>query len=294
MVLADGNTWGIVPGDEIAAAIVSRLAEAMQLRSQDASAYRLLVLTDGNGVLAHSTHVKYGLHGSVPWTLLPSEDDHTFTVICFPARDDDMLANQLVQLSLVIARQAQGRGGVLLHGALAEREGWGVILAGPGGAGKTTASQRFPAPWRSLSDDATLVVRDGNGTYWAHPWPTWSNLMSGGLGGTWEVNHAVPLKGIFFLVQAQHDGAEPIGAGESVCLLVESAEQASWSMSHDLGGEEKRAIHLQRFENICALTRTIPCFYLRLSLTGPFWREIERAVTEREAQSSSMMSLCRP
>ena len=33
-------------------------------------------------------------------------------------------------------------------------------------------------PWRSLCDDATLVVRDASGRYWAHPWPTWSRFYT--------------------------------------------------------------------------------------------------------------------
>ena len=274
LTLADGSTWGIAAGDDEAPAIVSRLVEAMQLRPHDAPAYRLVILIDGDSAYADPAHA-----GPTPWAFMHSDNGDPFICVVPPVHNSDMLADQLLQISLVIAHQAQIRGGVLLHGALAERDGWGVILAGPGGVGKTTASQRFPAPWRSLCDDATLVVRDGNGTYWAHPWPTWSNLMSGGLGGTWDVSHAVPLKGIFFLVQAQHDGVEPIGAGGSVCLLVELAEQTSWSMSHGLGKDETRAIHLQRFKNICALAKTVACYRLYLNLTGTFWEEIERIIT---------------
>jgi len=48
-----------------------------------------------------------------------------------------------VGLSLVFARQAQAFGGVLIHGALAERDGMGVILAAPGGTGKSTAATGF-------------------------------------------------------------------------------------------------------------------------------------------------------
>ena len=191
-----------------------------------------------------------------------------------------MVANQLLQLSLVIAQQVQSGGGLLLHGALTEMDGWGVILAGPGGVGKTTASRRLPFPWRSLSDDEALVVRDRQGTYWAHPWPTWSNFMAGGTGGTWDVEHAVPLKAIFFMEQAQNDRIEPIGAGHSVPLLVEVAEQASWSMAHGQGREVARALRLQRFENICFLAQSMSYYHLHLSLDGAFWKEIERVIQE--------------
>ncbi|OGP52752.1 MAG: SynChlorMet cassette protein ScmC [Deltaproteobacteria bacterium RBG_13_52_11] len=282
LLLADGSTWGIVAGDERAVGICSRLAEVMQLRSQDTPVYRLLVLRDGNGACANPTHADRRRQVPVPWTFLPPKEGNTFTLICSPAGDNDMLANHLMQLSLVIAQQVQTRGGFLLHGALAANGGGGVILAGPGGVGKTTASCRLRSPWRSLSDDATLVVRDENGTYWAHPWPTWSNFMLDGKGGTWDVEHAVPLKAIFFLVQAQHDRIEPIGAGHSVPLLVELAEQASWSMAHGQGGDVARALRLQRFENICSLARSMSCYHLHLRLDGAFWEEIERVLAGEE------------
>jgi SynChlorMet cassette protein ScmC len=284
--LADGSRWGIVSGDDGASGICSRFAEVMQLGSQDDPSFRLLVLTDGNGAFAHATILDHKRLITVPWTFLPSKDDNTFTLLCSPAQDNDMLASQLMQLSLIIAQQAQTRGGFLLHGALIEKDSWGVILAGPGGVGKTTASRRLTAPWRSLSDDATLVVRGKHGTYWAHPWPTWSNFMLGGKGGTWDVEHAVELKAIFFLAQAQNDMIEPIGTGHSVPLLVELAEQASWSMAHGQGGDMARALRLQRFENICSLATSKICYHLHLSLKGAFWKEIEGVITWQEKEAS--------
>ena len=251
----------------------------MQLRPHDDPTYRLLVFANGAGAYSVGAHASSGHPVTIPWRFLPSDDEHTFTCIIPPARNNDILANQLLRLSLFIARQAQSRGGFLLHGALAARDGWGVILAGPGGVGKTTASQRLPLPWRSMSDDEALVVRDEDGAYWAHPWPTWSNFMLDGKGGTWDVSHAVPLQGIFFLEQAQHDRIEPIGAGHSVPLLVELSEQASWSMAHGQGKDVVRKLRLQRFENICSLAKSKICYHLHLSLDGAFWEEIERVIT---------------
>ena len=282
LVLADGSTWGIAAGDEMASVLVSRLTEAMQLRPYYEPTYRLLVLTDGNSTYTDPPRVDDGIHIPVPWAFLPPRKDNTFTCIVSPPRNNDMLTDQLIRLSLFIAQQTQHTGGILLHGALAEKDGWGVILAGPGRVGKTTASRRLPSSWRSLSDDASLVVCDEDEAYWGHPWPTWSNFMSGGQGGTWNVNHAAPLKGIFFLHQAQHDRIEPIGAGHSVPLLVELAEHTSWSMSHHIGRDGQRAIRLQRFENICALAQTMPCYRLHLSLDGAFWEQIERVITVKD------------
>ena len=278
VTLADGSTWGIAAGDEQASAIVSHLTEAMQLRPHSEPEYRLLVLTDGRNVPPNFTPLAHKFSGPVLWDFLPAGGDNTITCVVSPARGGDIMANQLLQLSLVIARQVQFRGGFLLHGALMEENGRGVILAGPGGVGKTTASRRLPLSWRSLSDDETLVVRDKRGKYWAHPWPTWSNFMSGGQGGIWDVERAVPLKAIFFMEQAQHDGVKCLGVGASACLLVESAKQASCPMPYSLSDDEVRAIHLQCFDNICVAVKFVPCYHLRLSLQGVFWKEIERVI----------------
>jgi SynChlorMet cassette protein ScmC len=274
LVLADGSHWGIAAGDEGAAAIVSQLGCAMRLSvTQGASEpfhhgnlRRLLVQVDA--------------HTSVADCYVPLASENDGVVVCILSPSDHWGGPyvNLVRLSLVFAREAQARGGVLMHGALAERDNSGVILVAPGGTGKTTASNRLPAPWRSLCDDTTLVVRDPQGNYWAHPWPTWSRFLDGGPGGTWDVQKAVPVKGIFFLAQAVEDRVERIGPGHAVSLLGEFVGQVSTFMAPGLSKEELHALHLERFNNLCALARVVPAHVLHISLTGPFWQEIEQAL----------------
>jgi SynChlorMet cassette protein ScmC len=69
--------------------------------------------------------------------------------------------SRVMAVSYVFSRAVEARGGLLIHGALAEWNGKGVILAGKSGVGKSTASARLTPAWRSLSDDATLIVPDG-------------------------------------------------------------------------------------------------------------------------------------
>ncbi|MDZ7695733.1 MAG: SynChlorMet cassette protein ScmC [Deltaproteobacteria bacterium] len=276
LVLADGTHWEIAAGDEEAAAIVSQLGCAMRLRmktgaiepAHHGSPRRLLIQVDA--------------HTSVADCYVPLASDNDGIVVCILSPSDHWGGPyvNLVRLSLVFAREAQARGGVLIHGALAERDGMGVILVAPGGTGKTTASNRLPAPWRSLCDDATLVVRDPQGNYWAHPWPTWSRFLDGGPGGAWDVQSAVPIKGIFFLAQAVENRVERVGPGQAVILLGEFVRQVSMLMPMGLFKEEVRALHLQRFNNLCALARVIPAHVLHISLTGAFWQEIEQALAE--------------
>ena len=274
LVLADGSHWQIIAGDKEAGSIVSQLGCAMQLRmstdiskpSKRSNLFRLLVQVD-----RHTSAADF----SVP---LASENNGVVTCVLSPSRRWGSPYINLVKLSLILAREAQSLGGVLIHGALAERDGMGVILAAPGGTGKTTASNRIPSPWQSLCDDTTLVVKDPQGNYWAHPWPTWSRFLDGEPGGTWNVQNAVSVKGIFFLVQAVKDQVEHVGSGKAVCLLEESVGQVSTFTAPGAGKEELRALHLEQFNNLCALARIIPAHLLHITLTGPFWQEIEKAL----------------
>lgn len=219
-----------------------------------------------------------------PYSSGPTDVHRTLTfTLCaetvLEVGEDFVCWAHLIELSTALARAFVPHGGVLLHGALAERDGRGVLLAAPGGTGKTTASNRLPPPWRSLSDDMTLALRDAQGRWWAHPWPTWSRFLPGGPGGVWDVQHAIPLHAIFYLAQAPEERVEPIGAGQATAMLVQSAEQAAYfSLTRGLSIEESRALRQQSFDLLCALARAIPTFVLHLSLTGAFWVEIERAL----------------
>ena len=272
LFLADGSRWEIAAGDEEAVSIVSQLGCAMQLRPSAGAikpphhgiVRRLLVSVDSRASAADC-------HASLPF-----DDEGLAVCVLRPCNHSDGLYIQLMQLSLIIAREAQTRGGILIHGALAERNGIGVILAAPGGTGKTTASDRLPAPWRSLCDDTTLVVRDSQGNYRAHPWPTWSSFLDGGLGGSWDVQSAVPVKGIFFLSHAFEDRVESVGSGHAVSMLVECVKQASMFMARGLSKEETSALHMEWFNNLCDLVRIVPAHILHISLNGAFWQEIEQ------------------
>lgn len=282
----DGSRWSIIAVDSQASRVVSLLKDAMQLGKHNDPARRVLVVVDDSNLDiavekgypdfldAHAEHSHQGfLKPSFPY-------DNEDTLICKLnlIYEGDVLLGQLLELSHTFSQQAESHHGLLIHGALAEWGGYGVILAGPPDAGKTTASQRLKPPWRSLCDDMTLVVRDEGGEYWAHPWPTWSKFISDESGGPCDVQHAVPLKGIFFLVQDQEDVVEPVRDAHAVCLLVETVESSSWLFSEDIKEDEVRARRVQRFENIAALANSVPSYLLRFSLDGVFWEKIEGVI----------------
>jgi len=280
LTLANGVSWDIIPFDHKACVVVLALARLMRLKdltqkikvkSKYRNLKRLFVSVDDPQYHPHT--LSKTIH-------LTSLRDDTIYCTMIPDEKDKMLLWPLLHLSMVICQDAQNRGGVLLHGALAELNGSCVILAGPGGRGKTSASKRLPHYWNSLCDDTTLVVRDNGGAFWAHPWPTWSTFAFSGFKNTWDVQHSIPLKGIFFLDQAHEIVYRPLGVAQNVCMLNASAEQVSWLMPGYTEKNKLQEIRLQRFNNICTLAQTIPSYILRLDRNGAFWQAIERALDD--------------
>ncbi len=254
--LADGTNLTLASADEHAANLLTRFAAAAQLEPGNGSGRRLLVTSNDRDLPAELTEGSF----------------YRF----WPIKNDPAYFRDLFGLSHAVARQIPN--GILLHGALAEHEGRGVVLIAKGGTGKTTASERLPSSWRSLCDDITLLVRDALGNYWAHPWPTWSRFRDDGPGGRWEVQRAVPLTAIFHLSQAEADWVEPIGAGEAVIFLVQSAEQVFLPVRHAFDTEYLRKWRLEQFDKISALARCTPVSELHLSMDGCFWRALEDAL----------------
>jgi SynChlorMet cassette protein ScmC len=201
-------------------------------------------------------------------------------VICWMGDEEDHdldIIRMEQSLSPVYERTVQS-GGLLLHAALVERNRTGVLLAAPGGMGKSTCSRRIPHPWKALCDDLSLMVVDTHRQYQAHPFPTWSNYLWKLSKTTWDVQHHLPLSAIFFLEQDTTDQVIPIGRGQASVLITESAAQALQSICRDPGREEKRTLKEKIFGNACELAKAKPAFSLRVSMNGRFWEEMERAL----------------
>ena len=290
ITLANGTCWRIVAENSEAGPFVERLAHVMQLGSPNGNGCQILVKVqdgrDSDHLASSSQDCQNSffmeISASYPWEEGYQGLKRSISYRFHQNGNETPEVLPLVQVSSVLTLDAMARGGMLLHGALVERDGMGMILAGPGGIGKTTACSRLPETWRALSDDSTLIVRDPSGDYWAHPWPTWSSFFYDGKGGSWDVQGALPLKAVFFLTQADRDRIQAVDQGKALCLLLEHTQHFGFNTLRDLDDEMRRAIQLQRFDNACALVKVIPSYRLWISLTGAFWNEIEREMLFEE------------
>lgn len=301
--LADGTRLALSAGDETAAPVVGFLSRAARLvpapHPLPPATRRLLVVAAPEEEAASLAQGSDAVDDAdVVFRLEPTRTPQPWRGLGSPSAGrepltaEQWLCQQVVRLSTCISRESLPRGGALLHSGLAllppslapagsgPGEERGVLLAGRSGVGKSTAARRLPPPWRALADEATLVVGGEKGTYWAHPWPTWSRFFGAGKGDgrdAWDVQRAVPLRAIFVLEQGEEDHLAPLGPGQAVALLAELALQTATHFFRGLPHDEIVAFNRQRFENLCALVRCVPAYLLHVSLTGTFWEEALRA-----------------
>lgn len=285
--LADGTRLEIEAADETAAPIVSFLAKAAQLvpATGSSNACRLAVARNQRTVQGADCVCELGPLEISRLRVQNIGSARTFVQASERLSEEQWRWQQLVRLSACIGRETLPRGGVMLHSGLAaigtRDEARGVLLAGRSGVGKSTASRRLPPPWHPLADDVTLVVRASDGSFWAHPWPTWSRFFgpeAGDGSDTWKVDEAVQLRAVFVLEQGEKARLEPLGRGHAVAQLAELARQTSMLMVRDWPQEELAAFNRLLFANIGALARVLPAYRLHTDLGAAFWGEIEKVL----------------
>jgi SynChlorMet cassette protein ScmC len=129
-----------------------------------------------------------------------------------------------------------------------------------------------------FGDEETVVVKGHEGGYFAHPFPTWSDIYERGMKKSWDVGKSVPLRAIFFLEQSGRVEVLPIGRGQAVmqlnCLAREKLTRGWWC---DNPAEIERLTR-RVFDNACDLVQKVPSYILRTNLTGRFWEEIEEII----------------
>jgi SynChlorMet cassette protein ScmC len=271
MQLGDGRGWQILAGDELRS-WTEKLATIMELQECKSTAYPKLIFIQKksqNGQIEEPPFQgkenfarelrKNGWRVQEIYNVrFWSRPDMT-DIVCELGSDDKCLDLVMMRHSLYpIYQGVLDSGGLPFHSGLIELEGRGVLLAAPRNTGKSTCCLRVPRPWHALCDEETLIVRNSQKEYLAHPFPTWSNKFMKHSEQTWNVEEHVSLAAVFFLEQSTVDTAIPLGQGEAAVSIYQSAMQVCYRYWHDLDPSELRVRNKNIFANSCKLAKTVP------------------------------------
>lgn len=272
--LADGYGWNIVPSEETVS-WAGQFARMMQLKECLDERYPKLFIarkydlkSSNASIVRRSRFVLFHLH----------DRGRDITCNIGELEDHQKEFMKMWEILLPVYEDVNQKCGMVVHSALVEKNGKGVLLAAKGGVGKSTCSKRIPPPWRALCDDESLIRRDPKKGYMVHPFPTWSEYIRKRSSPVWNVREAVPLSGIFFLQQAEKDEAVPIGQGEAALKMCELTSQICRGYRILQEQEEKRTGNIKMLDNAAEIVRTVPSYKLKVSLDGYFWEEIEKAL----------------
>jgi len=276
--LASGLEWNILFTEE-ARLLVGKWASIMEIKNNGSHGYPKMLFLRGeedgqkwgektDWKVKNLERMKIWSHPSSPH------------IICEIGREDhsDLDLIRMSMATYPIFQRAVEVGGLPFHACLAGREGAGILLAAPGGGGKSTCARRLPSPWKALCDDETLIVRDCMGRYLVHPFPTWSNFFWGREERTWDVQKSLPLSAIFLIKKGKRDEVIPMGKGEAAARMYQAAQQVFLRYWRYFSSEEERGEKEKLFANSCELARKIPAFTLHASLEGQFWKEVEKVL----------------
>jgi len=205
------------------------------------------------------------------------KDDRTHVEVWNPDRDSNIFFMNMWWALFPVYLDVIGDGGLPIHGGLAGFGGDGVVIAGPGGTGKSTNIGRLPEPWKAYSDDESLIVPTAKG-YYAHPFPTWSDYLYGRRDSRFRVSHSLPARAIFFLEQSHIDEVIPLNTMDAAGLLCSSALQVCNRYINHLSTDQRRRLRLTIFENACTISKELPSFILRVSRDGRFWLRMEEVI----------------
>ena len=169
-------------------------------------------------------------------------------------------------------------GGLPLHSALVRRGDACLLVAAAAGTGKSTCCRRLPAGWDAICDEEVVLVPLHDGTWQAHPFPTWSDIVERKLDHTWDVSQHFPVSAVFLLEQGETDAVEPIGVGGAILFLTRRAREKCFLFDWRLGSQEERSFRGKLFENVCAFARAVPAYRLIVNAEGRFWEEMEKAM----------------
>jgi len=301
--LSSGHRWNLM-ATAVESPLLDKMASVMRLENGMGNDCPKLILTSQRSESADGPIVRLdsGVNDGLPRKGWQAVDCGSIRVWSHREAEDVIYEtitdagytyelNQICFYLFPVYRKVIELGGMPVHAAIVELNGTGVMLAAPGDTGKSTCCRRLPTPWKVLGDEETVVIKDQEGRFLAHPFPTWSDIYERGLKKSWDVRRSVPLKAIFFLEQSAMVEVLSLGRGQATMqlnhLAREKVMRGCWC--EDPGETARLARRI--FDNACDLVREVPSYTLRTDLTGRFWGKIEEVLARvshskgRESQS---------
>ncbi|MCX5835200.1 MAG: SynChlorMet cassette protein ScmC [Deltaproteobacteria bacterium] len=270
-------------GTKKAGVWLSKLAQIMELKRGPSVSYPRVIVCRGDVIESNDV---CGINISTCWHVkrknvfdLWTHDDTPDLIFDIKEETDDSL--DFLRMSFLVSLLFIDiclSGGLPFHAALLENRGRGILLAASGGKGKTTSSRRLPPHWRVLCDDETLVIKDGQGNFRVHPFPTWSEYIWRKSAPTWNVESHLPLAAIFFLDQAEKDKVISLGRARAAAYMNRSAKETVSAIKAGYSIAERQHIQKKIFESAIDIGKAVPAYLLRSSPTGRFWEKIEEVL----------------
>lgn len=219
------------------------------------------------GVAAHG----WQCHRSrLDTTWFTPQSTHTF----WNAATDPVVGSVRFQLPWgLIIEDIVTRGGGLVHGGLAGREGSGLLFLAPPGGGKSTTLSSAPSDWQVFSDDAALIWPQTGGDWLASPLPAWGNVIAPG--EEWRYHdlvlaRSIALKGIVVLEKTLQVHLHQLKASEVLPDLYRAFGEYPAAV---IGSAQRWE---QQFRTAAQLVRDLRGWRLGLPLHGDVWALLSR------------------
>jgi len=285
LLLSDNLTWCFKATDSITPWL-DNLAEIMQLVEDNEKTFDrsllFLALKQDNYLpdLDSSCNWKNYKQGAAYriWSHDEHHEDFIELNLDYVNHEEIKFINMSSSLKTLFRYYVDNNGVGPIHAALAEFNRKGILIAAQGGTGKSTCSKRFPSHWNSLSDDMSLIVKTRENNYRGHPMPTWSDHLCGFKQSKFNSSYSVPLNAIFFLEQSDIDEVIPLNPIIGAQKIFESSKQVWGAYLGKIPKDEERKMIQNIFNHSFDLAKKTPCYILKATLHGEFWKEIEKVI----------------
>lgn len=280
--LADGTNWGFA-ATRATSPWLQEFAKIMQLRklsSRKEINRKLMFLALKDDHAGHLKDWNNYVQGKVYRIWEHNEIPENFIELNLDFVDHEEIRylNMSASLKPIFKYYIENGKGCPIHATFAEYKGKGILIAASGGTGKSTCYRRLPKRgWTPLSDDNALLVKN-SGQFMVHPMPTWSDHLWKRAFTTFNTSHFAPLSAVFFLEQATTDEVIPLSKSIAVKKVYESFRQIWETFWIKMEKDAKIAMNKKIFDSAMEIIAVVPCYTLKATLGGKFWKEIEQVI----------------